>query len=1094
MSGTIEGKMRNLIPQPVIAAFSRGQRHGRFSAAALFVDMTGFTPLTETLFRRRRRGAEALSETLTAVFQPMVRQVYARDGFITHFAGDAFTAVFPCRHSPEDAARRAWQTAVCIQQYLSGAAGGRIFATPYGEFTIGVTIGLALGEVSWRIPGADGRYTYYFRGDAIRQCAQAQKGIQSGEIAATDAFRQALGEEVTAVSRLRPSAGLLAVPDTAAPPAGPRPIPPVSRSDLRPFIPDAVLDLTLPADFRHVCPVFISLQGEPLPTAVDPFLGRLLALTDAYGGAFSRVEFSDKGGFIALWFGAPVAHEDNVARAAQCLLALRREAAAQEIVWRAGLTYGLTWAGFRGADARWEYTLFGDAVNTAAHIAMRAGWGEIWLSQAAARECRAAFHVRSLGPVRLKGKPRASTLYQLIAGKTGTGLLYRSTLVGRQAELARLQEAAAPIFQGQFGGLTAVYGEAGMGKSRLLHELKQQLAGRVDFLTAPVDAILRPSLNPFRTLLRRLFNQSAGQSAADNRAQFQAALDDLLTDLAGLDDARAPALLAELRRARPFLADLVGLPVSDAAWGQMEPRLRAENRALALIAFFQARALRRPLALHLEDAHWLDEDSRRLLPRLLPALSGYPAVILITARLREDGSPPLPVAGAAPQTAVTLTALTAGDIARLARQLIGAPLSPETSLFLAERSGGNPFFAEQIILDLQERAQLVLGDGAYTLAQTAAPELPRTLNTLLIARLDRLPPPVKQAVQTAAVLGLVFARPVLAQMLPGGQAAAQAAAVRGRIWEKEADGRYRFSHALLQEAAYEMQPRAHLREMHVRAAQALAAVYAADLAPWHGEIAYHYEAAFNLGLTTARGQARRALQTAGETAAARYETETAVSRFSRALDLTDETDTAARFAILQAREKVYEWLGDRQAQAADLTAMQFLAARLSWREMAVAAMRRAAYESFSVSYERALSYARQAVTLAEAHEDGRLAAQTRRQLGHILYRRRRYREAGEQFRQAIALAQTDGDTALLTRCLNGLGMTLDEEGHYAEARRYYRQALTLQRESGDLAGETVTLNNLGWADFVTGHTVDARRHYAQALAISRRIGHRVGES
>ena len=1083
--------MRNLVPQLILEAFGRGQRDGRFTAAALFVDVTGFTPLTEALFRRRRRGAELLSETLAGLFQPMVQQVYARDGFITHFAGDAFTAVFPCldgEESVENAARRAWQTAVFIQQHLFRNRQGRLFATPYGQFTIGVRVGLALGPVSWHIPGGDGRYTWYFRGEAIHQCARVQKEIQPGEIAATGSFRQALGKAVTAVSLGRRGTSLLSLPVTPLPPAAVRPAPVVSRRDLRPFVPDAILDLTLPADFRHVCPVFISLQGSPPAAAVNHFVTRVLALASAHGGAFSRIEFGDKGGFMALWFGAPLAWEDNVTRAAQCLLALRRETT--DIVWRAGMSYGLVWAGFRGAETRWEYTLFGSIVNAAAHIATRAAWGQIWLDETAGRECQPACQIQPLGPVQLKSGRRY--LHRLTAARASVAPFYQRKLVGRQAELARLQETVAPLCRGQPGGITLICGEAGAGKSRLLHELRQRLAGTVTWLDAAADAILRQSLNPFRLLLQREFNQTAGRSPA----RFQAALDSLLAGLAASSAGRAPRLLDQLRRARPFLADLAGLPVSGSLLEQMEPRLRFENRVIALTVWFQARALLSPLVLCLEDIHWLDGDSRRILPRLLRALSGFPAAVLLTSRIKE-GSAALPdwLAGL-PYTTMRLEALDARETAELGRQLTGAPLAPQTALFLWQRSGGNPYFTEQIILDLQERGQIVLRQGAYALARTSGLELPQTLNTLLIARLDRLPPPVKRVVQTAAALGASFAFPVLARMLPDEEhlPGRIATAEKQSIWKQETDGRYQFNHALLQEAAYQMQPRAHLRELHFQAAQAYEAIYAPDLAAHYSEIAYHYETAFNLGLAKAQTPARRALQKAGEVAATRYETETAISCFSRALALTEEQNIAVQFALLQAREEVYEGRGERERQAADLTAMQRLASRLGWREMAVAAMRQAAYDSFSVAYRQALVHARRAVALVQPHTDSQLSAQARQRLGHVLYRLHRYQAAGSQFRQAIEAAQAAGNLRLQAQCLNGLGMTLDEQGYYDEARRYYRQALALQREINDLAGETVSLNNLGWVDFSTGYTAEARRHYARALEISRRIGHRIGES
>lgn len=210
-------------------------------------------------------------------------------------------------------------------------------------------------------------------------------------------------------------------------------------------------------------------------------------------------------------------------------------------------------------------------------------------------------------------------------------MLYAGPLVGRDTEVARLTDFLSPIFAGRFAGLLTVYGEPGMGKSRLVHAVRETLEEnhRVRWLTFPVEGILRQSLNPWRYGLREYFDLSDDVAEDANRVYFDAALDALIADLheraaerleAG---ARLGELARELDRTRSFFGRARRRSLGRLALQQVEARL--ENTFTACKALFLAESLRRPLVLVLEDGHWLDGDTEALLKTLPdPQRGGLP--------------------------------------------------------------------------------------------------------------------------------------------------------------------------------------------------------------------------------------------------------------------------------------------------------------------------------------------------------------------------------------------------------------------------------------------------------------------------------------
>lgn len=1100
--------LRTLIPQLILEQYRQGNRQGRFQAATLFVDLSGFTPLTEALMRHEKDGAEALAAALRDIFSPLVHYVDEYGGLIPLFAGDAFTAIFPVTNSNIDAAQRATTCALAIQRWMVGE--GRTIETRYGEFALAVTAGLSFGEVQWGIPGQAETYAFYFRGEGVDNCALAEHEAESGEAIADGRILRILGERITTIPlSARAEEGYVKVIDVVAVNTNSASkADTLTRTDLTPFIAEPILNLTVPAEFREVCVVFLSFQEPQDVAEMHDFIAAAMSLTVTYGGIVNQLDFGDMGGYLLLLFGAPVTHEDDIERAAEFLLALRRQG--WSLSWRAGLDYGTVWAGIRGGRERNEYGVAGNVVILACRLFLKAPWDVIWCSQRVAQGLQTRYELTDLGYHSIKGRSEPQPIYRLDDAKLAIAdVTPRAMLIGRQAELTQLQTWLQPIFAGQFGGIIYVDGEAGIGKSRLVTELHQSLLNTHEclWLECATDALLHQSLHPFRQALRTYFGSLADANVAENRGRFETALNALIAQLStqqtqsGAIQPSAPnelmALAQELDRARSVLAALLNIRWAGSFYERLEPQLRFENTLSALKTFFRALALVKPVVIHLEDAHWLDDDSAQALQLLTRNVADVPLVILATARYQDDGtSVRFALTEDVPQQELSLANLTIDGVRTYAEEILDGPLTAASAQDLAQRTNGNPFFVEQLLLDLRERGlvttEVVDGQPHYQLQAEESGTLPPTLNAVLMARLDRLDPLLKEAVQTASVLGNEFEVPVLTRMLAQDEPLQQrlSAAQHEQIWSALSAVRYLFRHALLRDAAYDMQLRTRLRALHERAGQAIEQIYREALEPHYGSLAYHFDHAEQMGM------ASRWYGLAGEYAAEQYANEEAVRYYSRALTITPEIETtvATRYTLLAGREEVNNLLGERDSQLRDIESLAVLANTLQdQRKQSDIALRRAAYTLSTGHYHEAAKHAEQAVAFAQQAGDDMAAARAYHRWGRAQWQAGDYVAAQHYLDRALALVD-DQQSIETAECYYDYGLVKFYQEDFVSALSYMHNALNRYVIIGNERGQSICLSLHAMILDASGKNIEAIEIYHNAIHLCKKIGWRYAEA
>ncbi len=599
---------------------------------------------------------------------------------------------------------------------------------------------------------------------------------------------------------------------------------------------------------------------------------------------------------VLVYFGFPRALEDAAERALRAALAIRvalgelnrRRAAAgaEAIVARIGIHTGAVVVTELGDDLHQE--MLGAAINVAARLQAVADPGGINVSEATLRLVPGLFRTRDLGTPSLKGVTEPIRVHAL-EGALGTaprvrGRASRTPLRGRDGELAHLLGCWSRAVEG-CGQVVLVSGEAGIGKSRLVHSVRERIADS-PHSTLELGCSPHTEGSAFHPLLE-LLERQLGFLDDDPPELRLEKLEAWLTGLPGLEAARVV----------PYLATLLGLPES--ARFPVEPvgpELQRERTLQALAAPIRALAVQQPLLMLCEDLHWSDPSTLEVLGRLIAEAEARRVLLLVT--FRKEFVPPWDRHPG--MTALALERLSRESTLEVVRGAVESAtgLSSEVIELLVARADGVPLFAEELTRSVVEAGTLARPDAV----RDAQWQVPSTLQDSLMARLDRLGSG-KQVAQLAAVLGRTFGFALIeavSDLELGALREGLSRLVDAEILFQTDDpprSSYSFKHALLQDTAYESLLRSRRRELHTRIARTLRERFPQRAAAEPEVVARHFAAG---GLAA---EAVDAYRQAGEQAVARFAYQEAQSYFAQALELlaTLPEDDARRAAEIDLR-------------------------------------------------------------------------------------------------------------------------------------------------------------------------------------------------
>jgi class 3 adenylate cyclase/tetratricopeptide (TPR) repeat protein len=1060
----------------------------RVRGAALFADISGFTPLTEALAAELgpQRGAEELTANLNRVFHAVIDELDRFGGEVIYFSGDAIT----CWLDADDGTRAA---ACALAMQAAMARVGELVTPGGATVRLAMKIAVAMGPARRFVVGdPEIQLIDVLAGALIDELAAAEGTAESGEIVLARSAIEALGDRVALGDERPDGQGAL----TAAVLRGLREPVESRAAELEPDVPEELVrKWLLPAvyerlrtgrgeflaELRPAIPVFVRFSGidydadDEAAAKLDDFVRRAQGLLSRLGGNLLQLTLGDKGAYLYAVFGSPHAHEDDAARAAAAAVELRALNGATDVrEIQIGITHGRLRSGTYGHDMRRTFVCLGDAVNLAARLMSKARPGEIYVTETVRQQAGDSFVWKRLPDVVVKGKSDPIRAYALTGARARTARRqqrYRLEIVGRDAELARLSDALARSRAGE-GSVVGIAAEAGIGKSRLIAEFVRSVrsaGGLVAFGECQAFGT-NASYDVWREIWRTLLHVDERKSEAAQRAGLE-------RELAAIDPGLVPRA--------PLLGPLLGISFPDNELTRsFDAKLRKTSLEGLLIECLGARAAAEPLVLVLEDCHWIDPLGRDLLEALARAAPALRVLLVLAYRPGSElGLTRLPQV-----VEIELTRLEPDDAEALIRfklaELFGSGTEPPQALvdLVTSRSEGNPFYVEELL-------NYIRGQGVDPEDEAAVRslQLPESLHSLILSRLDAPGEAPRRTLKVASVVGRSF----LARALPGiypdlGSAedvSRHLDALRALdlvLLDRAEEQAYVFKHVLTQEVTYESMPfaiRAMLHERvggYIEATEGDAVEHRLDL------LAHHY------WLSENEDKKREYLVRAGQAAQANYANASAIDYYERVAPLLPDEERAD---VLLKLGRVLELVGDwPRAEDVEREALA-LAEHLqddgsrAWCQVALAEVARK-----QGRYEEAAGLLDTAVLSFEAAGDEAGVGQVHHLAGTLAAQQGDYDAAVASYESSLTIRERLGDGAGMASLLSNLGVVAEYRGDNDASRAYHDRALDVRTDLGDRWAIGVSQTNLGMIAVLQHRFDEARTRFEEAMRLNREVG------
>jgi len=1122
-------RLGTYIPQDRLRALVKGETiPSRTNGSAIFADISGFTPLTEKLTRTLgpRKGVEELSHQLNAVYGALIDQVECYGGSIISFAGDSIIGWFEEADAGSSASLRAVTCAQAMQAAMQ----------KFSELS--VKIAIASGPVRRLIAGDPAiQLIETLAGRTIARLATAERLAHRSEILLDEATLKVIEENATVLEQRINigSSEKFSVLHSLVNPSEPQALPlldtdEVSAESMRPWLLEAVYQreqtgmISFLTELRPAVPLFVNFSGidydndSEAEEKLNAFVAHAQRVITKYDGALLQLVIGDKGSYIYAAFGAFTAHEDDAQRAVYAALELKQMP--KQLTYlhslQTGISLGTLRVGAYGNASRHTYAALGDDVNLAARLMTNAVGDEILVTGRVQIDIADTFTLEPREPITMKGKREPQAVFAVtgISHHRATRLpepTYRLPMVGRQDELALVDEKLNLTLQGK-GQVIGITAEAGMGKSRLVAEVIR-LARKRGFVGYGGACQSSGTITPYlvwQPIWQAFFDLDPEMPQRKQMRLLEGELEDRASE-------RVEAL--------PLLGLVLNLPLPDNEFtGALDPKDRKSALEILLEDCLKSAVRETPLLIVLEDLHWIDPLSQDLLEILARISENLPVCFVLAYRPPDKARNQTPPVENLPYfTRIELKDLTASDAEQLIRAKL-AQLFPERTGTLPQaladelnlKSQGNPFFIEELLNYLHDR-----GFNPYDANVLKELELPASLQTLILSRIDQLTEPQKVTLKVASVIGRVFPFSWLHGYYPS---LGEENTVKAHLAElskldltpldtPDPELAYLFKHIVTQEVAYESLSYATRAHLHELLARYLESIHPDN--PPLDSLAYHYNRSEN------QPKKREYLRKSAEAAYAVYSNETALEYYKQALTLSPEGDELIDIHLKSG--EILSMIGKRSdARAHFESALQTALKNnvpeqivecqiryggtcesyeesLEWLDKAHQLARQIDYSTGVCDalkelsnvhwrlgkHDLALQYAQQSMELARQMKDKKRKAMALFFLASIHSERGNYKVGHKYFEETLAISREINDARRVGSTLLNWGTNYYYEGDYETAEKYVSESLAFYREIGDKRSTAISLNNLGNIFYLKSDYSNAQKHYQQSLAIGR---------
>jgi len=1038
-------------------------RHLALESSLVFVDISGFTALSERLAKKGKIGAELMRDTLDGVFTALLDEAYDWGAGLLKWGGDALLLMFDGPGHQARACRAAWEMQRVIERV------GRLHVSG-GTITLRMSVGVGTGRYHFFMTGSVHR-ELLIAGPAMTETLVVEGIADAGEIGLTAALAALL--DPRCVGAPREEAILLAEPPDAVRERAPD-VGDVSTIDIASCIPVAtrahVMQEKKPEpEHRTITAAFIDLMDtdrllaelgpEELALALDV---RMTAIQEAalrYEVPFYETDVGKSSVKALLTAGAPSSTGHDEERMLRALRDVMDQAGV--VPMRVGVNTGKVFTGDFGPPYRRAYRVFGDAINTAARVMSKAAAGQILSTEIVLERSRTQFEATPIEPFAAKGKSqpvRASIVGAALGMKqSGRGQL---PLVGRDAELDAVLGVLEQVRFGT-GWAVEIAGEPGVGKSRFVEEV---IARALDFrlLRSRCEEYEQSTpYFPMRAIVRSVLGLEPDEDLDAGRAEGL-----LAAAIADSNPGLAPWI--------PLLGLLLGLELPHTPQTKALEAAYIGERLAEVTADFLALALpMTPAIILLEDAQHIDEATRDLVQRLARSVGLSRWLLVIT---RDSGAPILGAPGPSDRViGIHLAPLTQAQMEELVNVLTeDDPLRPDEVEELARRAAGNSLFLLELL------------DGVRKSGSLEA--LPDSVEALIAGQIDQLAPADRTILRYAAVLGQQV-EPDLLQAAVRGEVDLDGGAwsrLRGLL-DPDESGVLRFRNALVRDAAYEGLPYRRRRALHERAGTVIEERVRASPEDDLGVLAWHFHEAqrWDKAWRYSGQAADRAAKIHAVADASRfYERAILAGRHLRHVRGPELADTYVRWS------DVLDLLGRHDdADHALRLASRHVADPAQASRIAI---KRARAAMKTGRYRRGSLLVRRALRALDGYRGREVAAsRARLMVMHAIncwYQTRRH-DAISWARSAIPVARRSGAGDALAQAYQLLDNALREIGQPHKAV-YSPRALVLYQQLGSLREQALVLNNMGGIAYDRSSWEEALGLYRRSLEITEMIGDR----
>jgi len=952
---------------------------------------------------------------------------------------------------------------------------------------------------------------------AVVNSLQEQIAQLRAAIAAQESMRSTLGDATIELS-LKPLRSLLETllaQESLPPHRESTPRDQALLAELQRYMPKQLADKIrasgqIQGERRQATVVFADLSGftalaerldpEEVASVLSDCMKELIEAVYQYEGMVHQII----GDCVMAVFGAPIALEDDAERALRAALAMRERLEAfnkrsieklkEPLTLHTGINSGTVITGNVGTSVQMSYSIMGDTVNVASRLEGAATPGQILVTQSTYRLTRGIFEFRPLEPIRVQGKKDSLAVFELLKPKTQRDTMrglegLMSPLVGREWECKVMRKAIAATKLGR-SALILVYGEAGVGKSRLLEEVRSCESEGFTWLEGRCFASTQIlSYAPILDLLRRHIGIADKQRVEEQQATLHRYVE--------TNFSADPQVYA-------VLAHLLSLPLAEADVELLKGLNSEEFRARFFTIVEQgllSLARQQPVVVMIEDLHWADASCVDLLASILTLLKQTRLTFIIVSRSRQTPTTLWSKLSPALEECrdylveIPLQSLSNDESRTLMQSLLGGDYLPEPlAAEILDKSEGNPFFLEEVLRSLVESGGLAFDDGKWTLTTpVGVMRVPDTLQGVLLSRLDRLSEELKQLTQKAAVIGRVFHYRILEQIANASNSLQEQLATlelsglvqeRCRIPEIE----FIFKHALTQEVAYQTLLTPARRVLHRKVGEALESIFRERTEEFTGVLAYHFFSAESW---------QKALDysiRSGDAAFRMCAYPEARGHYGRALECLKHLDDDPKHlgqkveitihlvgASLQAEvpEKNLTMLLEAEKIAQSLNDQVEIARVQLW-------IGRAYY--YGGKLKEAGEYYRKVLLLTPQLEDPELASLPGAVLGRVLFMQGRFREALQMLNEAVPLLEREKNHHELLFVYVTRAMAQSCLGHYAAALSGLNHTLEAARSNRDQNAEVVAHTALAFAQVLAGEYREAIASAREALAVAEKSG------